>query len=179
MTTDCDLRIYTVIEVSIALPPPSFCTAVIKAHVVRKIEEGVGIEWYEFAPSIIKDLVRSALRIQAWCTRGGLNGLSRSRTLFQPISHYLLIAAQGRQWLEHACMVHLEAELDRLAADLAVLNVACGAGARVNRRLEALAAIRALDHVKLHAARGAITRGYTRLDHWRKTVLRINAVRIG
>ena len=63
MTTDCDLRIHTVIEVSIALPPPSFCTAVIKAHVVRKIEEGVGIEWYEFAPNIIKDLVRSALRI--------------------------------------------------------------------------------------------------------------------
>ena len=62
---DCDLRIHTVIEVSIALPPPSFCTAVIKAHVVRKIEEGVGIEWSEFAPHIIKDLVRSASRIHA------------------------------------------------------------------------------------------------------------------
>jgi hypothetical protein len=61
--TDCDLRIRTVIEVSIALPPPSSCTTVIRAHVVRKIEEGVGIEWSEFAPSIIKDLVRSASRI--------------------------------------------------------------------------------------------------------------------
>jgi hypothetical protein len=63
MNTDCDLRIHTVIEVSIALPPPSSCTAVIKAHVVRKIEGGVGIEWFEFAPNIIRDLVRSASRI--------------------------------------------------------------------------------------------------------------------
>jgi hypothetical protein len=63
MNTDCDLRIHTVIEVSIAAPPPSSRTAVIKAHVVRKIEGGVGIEWSEFAPNIIKDLVRFALRI--------------------------------------------------------------------------------------------------------------------
>jgi hypothetical protein len=52
-------------------------------------------------------------------------------------------------------MIDFEAELDRLAADLAVLDVACGAGTRVNWRLEALAAIRALDQVKLHAAWGA------------------------
>src|ERR1700728_3448343 len=39
-------------------------------------------------------------------------------------------------------MIDFEAELDRLAADLAVLDVACGAGTRVNWRLEALAAIR-------------------------------------
>ena len=62
--------------------------------------------------------------------------------------------------------------------DLAVLDVACGAGACVNRRLEALAAIRAFDQVKLQAARGASICGYARLDHWRKTVLRINALRI-
>jgi PilZ domain-containing protein len=68
MNTDCDLRIHTVIEVRIALPPPSSCTAVIKAHVVRKIEGGVGIEWSEFAPNIIRDLVRSASRIHPRCT---------------------------------------------------------------------------------------------------------------
>jgi hypothetical protein len=60
MESDCDLRLYTFIEVSIALPPPSWRTAVIEAHVSRKLDEGVGIEWCEFAPSIIKDLVRSA-----------------------------------------------------------------------------------------------------------------------
>ena len=62
-------------------------------------------------------------------------------------------------------MIDFEAELDRLAADLAVLDVACGAGTRVNWRLEALAAIRALDQVKLHAAWGAtIVRGYAGVD---------------
>jgi hypothetical protein len=61
MKSDRDLRLHTLIEVSIALPLPSACTAVIKAHVVRKKGEGVGIEWSEFAPNIIKDLVRSAL----------------------------------------------------------------------------------------------------------------------
>jgi hypothetical protein len=63
INTDRDLRIHALIDVSIELPPSSIRTAVIKAHVVRKIEEGVGIEWSEFAPTIIKDLVRSALRI--------------------------------------------------------------------------------------------------------------------
>lgn len=47
-------------------------------------------------------------------------------------------------------MIDFEAELDRLAADLAVLNVARGAGTEVKLRLEALAAIRALNHVKLN-----------------------------
>jgi hypothetical protein len=58
--SDRDLRLHTLVEVSIALPPPSWRTAVIEAHVSRKLDEGVGIEWCEFAPSIIKDLVRSA-----------------------------------------------------------------------------------------------------------------------
>lgn len=62
VTSDRELRLYTLIEVSFALPPPASCTAVIKAHVVRKIGEGVGIEWSEFAPNSIKELVRSTLR---------------------------------------------------------------------------------------------------------------------
>ena len=76
-------------------------------------------------------------------------------------------------------MIDFEAELDRLAADLAVLDVACGAGTRVNWRLEALATIRALDQVKLHAAWGAaIVRGYAGVDYWLEPVLHINALRI-
>jgi hypothetical protein len=62
LKSDRDLRLHTLVEVSIALPPPSSRTAVIKAYVSRKFKEGVGIEWCEFAPSIIKDLVRSASR---------------------------------------------------------------------------------------------------------------------
>jgi hypothetical protein len=62
MKSDSDLRLNTLIEVSIAMPPPSTRTAVIRAHVSRKFKEGVGLEWYEFAPNIIRDLLRSALR---------------------------------------------------------------------------------------------------------------------
>ena len=60
MKSDCDLALHSLIEVSIALPAPSPHNTVIRAHVARKFKEGVGIEWYEFAPRIIKELVRSA-----------------------------------------------------------------------------------------------------------------------
>ena len=74
-------------------------------------------------------------------------------------------------------MIDFDAELDRLAADLAVLDVSCGAGTRINRGLEALAAIRALDQVKLRAAWDApIVRGHAGVDYWLETVLHINAL---
>jgi hypothetical protein len=60
MKSDCDLRLHTLIEVRITLPPPSRRAAVLKAHVSRKLKEGVGIEWCEFAPTIVKDLLRSS-----------------------------------------------------------------------------------------------------------------------
>jgi PilZ domain len=60
--SDRDLRLHTLVEVIIALTPPSSRTAVIKAHVSRKCKEGIGVEWCEFAPNIVKDLVRSASR---------------------------------------------------------------------------------------------------------------------
>jgi hypothetical protein len=76
-------------------------------------------------------------------------------------------------------MIDFEAELDRLAADLAVLDVACRAGTRVNLRLETLAAIRALDQLKLHTVLGAaIVRGQAGVDYWLKAVLHIDALRI-
>jgi hypothetical protein len=59
MKSDCDLRLHALIEVSIELPPPSPRAAVIKAHVSRKLKQGVGIEWCDFAPTIVKDLLRS------------------------------------------------------------------------------------------------------------------------
>ena len=59
MKSDCDLRLHTLIEVRIELPLPSPRVAVIKAHVSRKLKEGVGIEWCDFAPNIVKDLLRS------------------------------------------------------------------------------------------------------------------------
>jgi hypothetical protein len=59
INAECDLRLHSLIEVRIELPPPSPRAAVIKAHVSRKFKEGVGIEWCEFAPNIVKELLRS------------------------------------------------------------------------------------------------------------------------
>jgi hypothetical protein len=58
MKADCELRLHSLIEVHIELPTPPRA-AVLKAHVSRKLKEGVGIEWCEFAPTIVKDLLRS------------------------------------------------------------------------------------------------------------------------
>jgi hypothetical protein len=60
MNSDWDLRLHSLIEVHIQLPP-SPRVDIIKAQVSRKLKEGVGIEWCEFAPTIIKDLLRSQL----------------------------------------------------------------------------------------------------------------------
>jgi len=59
MRSDCDLRLHTLIGARIELPPPSPRDVVVKAHVSRKLKESVGIEWCEFAPNIVKDLLRS------------------------------------------------------------------------------------------------------------------------
>ena len=59
MKADCELRLHSLIDVHIELPPPAPRAAVLKAHVSRKLKEGIGIEWCEFAPTIVKDLLRS------------------------------------------------------------------------------------------------------------------------
>ncbi|MEA3172693.1 MAG: hypothetical protein QOF42_104 [Gammaproteobacteria bacterium] len=59
--SDRDLRLHTLIDVRIELPPPTTRIAIVKAYISRKVQEGVGIEWCEFAPTIVKDLLRSAV----------------------------------------------------------------------------------------------------------------------
>ena len=59
MKAECDLRLHTLIAVRIQLPPPSSHVAVLNAYVSRKLEQAVGIEWCEFAPNIVKALLRS------------------------------------------------------------------------------------------------------------------------
>jgi hypothetical protein len=56
---DVDLGLNALIQVSIKMPPPSRRAAAITAFVSRKAKEGVGIEWCEFAPGVVKDLLRS------------------------------------------------------------------------------------------------------------------------
>jgi hypothetical protein len=59
LKSDCELRLHSIVEVHIELPSPLPRIAVVKAHVSRKLKEGVAIEWCEFAPAIVKDLLRS------------------------------------------------------------------------------------------------------------------------
>lgn len=56
---DVDLGLQALIQVRINRPPPSQRAAAITAYVSRKTKEGVGVEWCEFAPSVVKDLLRS------------------------------------------------------------------------------------------------------------------------
>ena len=58
---DVDLGLHALVRVSIKMSPPSRRVAAITAYVSRKDKEGVGIEWCEFAPSVVKDLLRSPL----------------------------------------------------------------------------------------------------------------------
>lgn len=55
---DVDLGMHALVQVKIMISSP-YKAAVITAHVSRKTKEGIGVEWCEFAPSIVKDLLRS------------------------------------------------------------------------------------------------------------------------
>jgi hypothetical protein len=57
--SDVNLGLHSLIKVSIKMPPPSQRAAAVTAYVSRKAGEGIGVEWCEFAPSIVKDLLRS------------------------------------------------------------------------------------------------------------------------
>jgi PilZ domain len=57
--SDVDLGLNTLIKVSIKMRSPSQQAAAITAYVSRKAGEGVGVEWCEFAPTVVKDLLRS------------------------------------------------------------------------------------------------------------------------
>jgi hypothetical protein len=56
---DFVLRLHSVIEIRMRLPTPSQRDAILKAHVIRKINAEVGVEWCDFAPSAVKELLRS------------------------------------------------------------------------------------------------------------------------
>jgi hypothetical protein len=57
--SDVDLGLNTLIKVSIKMSSPSQRAEAVTAYVSRKAGEGVGVEWCEFAPSVVKDLLRS------------------------------------------------------------------------------------------------------------------------
>ena len=59
MKANVDLGLHSLIEVIIKMPSPWQRAEAIAACVSRRTKEGVGVEWCEFAPPIIKDLLRS------------------------------------------------------------------------------------------------------------------------
>jgi hypothetical protein len=58
LRADCDLPLHTLIEVSVSLPPAPLAEVLV-AHVARKINGHVGVEWCEFAPGAVKTLLQS------------------------------------------------------------------------------------------------------------------------
>jgi hypothetical protein len=59
MKSEHEFRLNTLIEIIISLPRPAEGRATVKAHVTRKLNEGVAIEWCDFAPHAVKELLRT------------------------------------------------------------------------------------------------------------------------
>ena len=59
VTTDHALRLHAYIEITIKSPEPGHSAVRVMARVTRHVEGGVGVEWCEFAPSAVTDLLRS------------------------------------------------------------------------------------------------------------------------
>jgi hypothetical protein len=55
---DHELRLHARIEVNIKLPETGRCASVM-ARVTRDVEGAFGLEWCEFAPTAVRDLLRS------------------------------------------------------------------------------------------------------------------------
>jgi hypothetical protein len=59
MEADHELRLHAYIEISIMLPETGRRATRVMARVTRKSKDAVGVEWCEFAPNTVKDLLRS------------------------------------------------------------------------------------------------------------------------
>jgi hypothetical protein len=55
-----DARLMARIQVAIVLPPrPKYESPVVEAYVARRYKHGFGIEWCEFAPDTVRELLRA------------------------------------------------------------------------------------------------------------------------
>jgi hypothetical protein len=59
LNAEHDFRLNALIEIIICVPLVAEGRAAVKAHVTRKVKQGVAIEWCEFAPHAVKELLRS------------------------------------------------------------------------------------------------------------------------
>jgi hypothetical protein len=56
---DHELRLHAYIEVSFVLPDTERSLMTVMARITRELEGAIGLEWCEFAPNVVKDLLRS------------------------------------------------------------------------------------------------------------------------
>ena len=59
LEADHELRLHAYVEVNIKLPETRRNTIRIMARVTRLLKDAAGVEWCEFAPGAVKDLLRS------------------------------------------------------------------------------------------------------------------------
>jgi hypothetical protein len=59
VTTTLGSPLNSRIAVTLTLPSPFQGDAIIEAHVTRRHNGDVGVEWCQFAPAVVKDLLRS------------------------------------------------------------------------------------------------------------------------
>lgn len=65
MDTDRVLPLHAYVAISFKLPELRDSTTTVMARVTRQLKDAVGLEWCEFAPRTVKDLLRSpCARIQ-------------------------------------------------------------------------------------------------------------------
>jgi hypothetical protein len=59
VTTDQALRLHAYIEITLKPGDTGHSAVRVMARVTRNLEDGVGVEWCEFAPGAVTDLLRS------------------------------------------------------------------------------------------------------------------------
>jgi hypothetical protein len=59
METDHELPLHAYITISVKLPGMGDSATTVMARVIRQLKDAVGVEWCEFAPTTVKDLLRS------------------------------------------------------------------------------------------------------------------------
>jgi hypothetical protein len=59
METDHELPLHAYIAIRVKLPEMGGSVTTVMARVTRQLKDAVGVEWCEFAPRTVKDLLRS------------------------------------------------------------------------------------------------------------------------
>jgi hypothetical protein len=94
LQVDTELRLLSRVEIVVVLPYRSKHEApAVQGYVTRKYRDGFGIEWCEFAPAVVADLLRAAVRhpyttpLHSTPRRTGLQRSVRPRTAGSLLKH--------------------------------------------------------------------------------------------